>query len=153
MYGRIFVGHFVIATIAFLDQYLKSWVLGRASSGQGLLGVMHVVPNWNRGVAFGLFNWLDYSNNLFLVVASVMCVFLYQIFLGAKIYQRALGYAMVLGGAIGNIIDRIVHCAVLDFIDVSFNGRHFPSFNLADLAITLGVLILLTNFLTSMKRN
>lgn len=152
MYGRIFVGHCVIAAIAFLDQYLKSWVISRASCGEGFLGMINVVPNWNRGVAFGLFNWLDYSSNLFLVVASVMCVFLYQIFLGSKVYQRTLGYAMVLGGAIGNIIDRIVHCAVLDFVDISFHGRHFPSFNLADLAITIGVLMLLTNFLTSMKR-
>lgn len=152
MHGKILVGHFAIAAIVFVDQYLKSWALGRARCGEGLLGVIHIAPSWNSGIAFGLFNWLEYSSNLFLVVASVMCVFLYQIFLGAKVYQRVLGYAMVLGGAAGNIIDRVTHGAVLDFIDISFNGRHFPSFNIADLAITAGVLMLLTNFLTSMKR-
>lgn len=153
MYGRLFLSHSFVAAIALLDQFLKSWAVRAAPRDEvGFLGVMHIVPTWNRGIAFGLFNWLEYGNNLFLVVATALCVYLYQALLGAKPYQKALGYAMVLGGAIGNIIDRVVHCSVLDFVDLSLNGRHFPAFNLADLAVTVGACVLVVHFLSSLRR-
>ena len=67
--------------------------------------------------------------------------------------QLALGLGLVIGGALGNVIDRVIYRAVADFLDFHVAGYHWPSFNVADIAITLGVVMLLFDGLKTGRRD
>lgn len=103
--------------------------------------LLRLVPAENSGGIFGLFPG---SSPLFALLSATALVLL------ALAYERApdrllltVGYGALIGGALGNLLDRISHGAVLDFIDLGLGDLRIPLFNLADLAISLGVLALL----------
>lgn len=153
MYKKLIFSHLAVLAILFIDQYSKSWALSSAPQGScGLFGMLHIIPVWNRGLSFGLFCKLSYANNLFLVCATVACTYFYQILRSINSYKGLIGCSMILGGALGNVVDRVVHSAVLDFIDIGVNKVHLPLFNLADAFITLGSMFLLAQFFSSLKR-
>lgn len=96
---------------------------------------------YNRGAAFGFLSQAPgWQNAFFIVVAliasAVIVVLLLR--LGPENRTAATGFALILGGAIGNLIDRLVHGHVIDFIDVYYRSWHWPAFNVADSAITIG---------------
>jgi signal peptidase II len=106
--------------------------------------------NWrlahNPGAAFSLLaNAGGWQRWFFTVLAVGVSVFLLSWLFKLERHQRLLPLALslVLGGAIGNVIDRLVHGYVIDFIDVHVAGYHWPSFNIADSAITCGIILLL----------
>ena len=105
----------------------------------GIIRLTHLV---NTGSAFGLFQGM----NSFLAVFGVIGVFFILYFY--KTYSNrdlilTIALAFILGGAIGNLIDRIYRGAVVDFIDVElWNGIHFPSFNIADSSLSLGAFLI-----------
>ena len=94
-------------------------------------------------MSFGILNNADQSQMVLIATACViMFIFLYWLW-NTKDKKVWLSTALVIGGAVGNIIDRILHGAVLDFIDLHYNSWHYPAFNLADSMICIGVLILM----------
>lgn len=109
----------------------------------------------NYGAAFsflaGAGGWQRW---FFTVLASVISVVLlvWLIRLPRREWVTALGLALILGGAIGNVADRIRLGYVVDFIDVHFRGWHYPAFNVADSAITCGVILLLVDAIVLSRR-
>lgn len=101
----------------------------------------NIVMVWNHGVSFGLFNRESESGPLILTAVSglICAAFLYLLWRSTSRFQ-SLMIACIIGGAIGNIIDRLRFGAVIDFLDFHAFGYHWPAFNLADSLICLGVI-------------
>jgi signal peptidase II len=102
----------------------------------------NLVLVWNKGISFGLFNGYDYSNYIFLLLSSAIIVFLLYWLLQTKKYLEFLGLGLIIGGAIGNILDRMLHEAVADFLQFHYETCYWPAFNIADSAIFAGVILL-----------
>jgi len=100
-----------------------------------LLPFLHLVNVRNTGSAFGMFR--GFGNNVFIVISLVAIAFIF--FMLIKGREDSFSLSLILGGAIGNLIDRLFYGSVIDFIDV-FAGRfHWPAFNIADSALTIGI--------------
>jgi len=101
---------------------------------------------FNTGAAFSFLSGAGGWQNLFFVlvafVVSVVILFMFRR-LGANDTQVAVALMLVLGGAAGNVIDRVHYGYVVDFIDIYYRAWHWPTFNLADSAITLGAILLI----------
>ncbi len=134
--------------VAALDQLVKFWVLGFFAARPGENGVMvlpffNLVLAWNRGVSFGLFNSATARGTLlFAVLAAIIVAALLLWLKRAGRGWLALAIGLVIGGALGNIIDRIFRGAVVDFLDFHWGDWHWFAFNLADTAITIGVIFI-----------
>ncbi len=133
--------------VVVLDQATKVWALATVFDPPRrieILPMLDLVPVWNRGVSFGLLSsasqWGPWLLSGF---ALVVCGFLLAWLARARAWPLVWGLGAVIGGAIGNVIDRVRFGAVVDFIDVHYGAWHWPAFNIADSAITLGVCLLL----------
>ena len=108
---------------------------------------------WNKGIGFGLFSFDDTKiyNLITLLILLINGIIIYLIFIekGAKVYFLLT----ILGGSLGNFVDRLYYRAVPDFIDLNYQGYHWFIFNVADIFITLGIICLifaeLLNYKTS----
>lgn len=135
--------------IVVLDQASKQWALGMFRGGERveILPFLDFTLAWNRGVSFGFFGAGGVPPWAFIIVALAISAFLGWLVWQAENRMQALGYAAIIGGAIGNVIDRGVHGAVVDFVLVYWGDWRFPVFNLADTTITLGVIIVIIDSL------
>ena len=114
----------------------------------------NLVLTWNNGISFGLFNNDNEINALIIsLIAAVIIIFLIRLLLKSKSRKLSIGLGMIIGGAIGNVIDRSIYGAVMDFLDVHINVYHWPAFNIADSGITVGALILVFDSLFSQRKN
>lgn len=109
-----------------------------------VLPFFNIVMVWNRGISFGLFNnHADYGP-LLLGLLSVAIVIVFSVWLQRSQSRfQSFAIAMVIGGAIGNVMDRIRFGAVVDFLDFHAFGVHFPAFNISDSCICVGVFLLI----------
>ena len=139
--------------LVVLDQATKWWVLGdfRPYEVREVLPVFNLVLVFNEGAAFSFLSDAGGWQRWFFVALSsgvslVLLVWLVRLKPAEKLLATAL--AMILGGALGNLIDRVRYGHVVDFLDFHWRQWHWPAFNVADSAITLGVvlLVLLTLF-------
>jgi len=98
----------------------------------------------NNGIAFGLFS-LEKNFYYNILTSIIILIAIFIIFLGYRAPNliKKLSYLMIAGGASGNIFDRIYYSSVVDFIDITINNFHWFIFNVADIFITLGIVILL----------
>ena len=116
---------------------------------------LNIMLAHNYGAAFSFLNEAGgWQRWFFVTLASVVSLVLlvWLLRLPRREWVTGLGLALVLGGAIGNLIDRIRLGYVVDFIDVHFGGWHYPAFNVADSAITCGVILLLIDALILSRR-
>jgi signal peptidase II len=143
-----------IAALA-LDQLSKAVLLygfGFARMVPGdriaMLPFVDLVMAWNRGISFSLFWTSQWFGVLLLILFSAAIVIVLTIWLWrAARPVLALGLGLVIGGALGNLVDRVLYGRVADFFDLHFSARHFFACNLADIAITCGVILLLFDML------
>jgi len=145
------------AAVLALDQLAKLWVLGvfHAASSNVIvvLPVFNLAMAWNTGVSFGMFNSGSAGGTFIFagVAAAIVAVLVWWLARARKPgLQVAIG--MVIGGALGNIADRLVRGAVVDFLDFHLGAWHWFVFNLADAAICLGVLFIALDGLFGEKR-
>ena len=141
--------YFVIALIVvLLDQLTKLWVLNSFETFEivTILPVFNLTLVFNEGAAFSFLadagGWQRY---IFVSISAVMSI-VFVIWLSqVKSHELWLanGLAFLLGGAVGNLIDRVWLGKVIDFLQWHWHDAYFPAFNLADAAITLGVILLL----------
>jgi signal peptidase II len=144
------------ALVILLDQLSKAWISSHFIYGEGL-GItrfFNLVLAHNQGAAFSFLNdaggWQRWFFSVIAVVASAWIIWLLRKHIEQKLF--CFGLAMILGGALGNLIDRVAYGYVVDFLDFYWNAYHFPAFNLADSAITCGVALLLwDNFVDKPK--
>ena len=106
----------------------------------------NLVFTWNPGTSFSLFRALGESAPIILVVFTGIVIGLISryLFTRAKSYER-IPLALIVGGALGNLLDRIRFGAVIDFLDFHIGGWHWPAFNVADICIVVGVGLYLLN--------
>lgn len=146
------------AFIVLVDQLTKNMVVHSLELYQrvNLMPVLDLVRLHNTGAAFSLFAGEDgWQNILFSIVALVVsfAILWWQWRLPARGHRvLAIGLALVLGGALGNVIDRFVHGYVIDFILFYYRDWAYPAFNVADSAITCGVILILFDGLFLDKR-
>jgi len=132
---------FIVLSVIALDQITKFLIIGYLPLFDSIeiLPFLHIVNIRNTGAAFGMFKSLGSS---FFIGISVIAIIFVTNLLIRNIYN-SLGLSLVLGGAIGNLIDRILYGKVVDFIDFSIGSYHWPSFNVADSALTVGIILIL----------
>jgi lipoprotein signal peptidase len=129
------------------DQATKAWVLAALwpphGEGIALLPVLNLRLGFNTGVTFGMFRESAAEAVWVLVAVTLLIVaFLARWLWRTASRAEALGLGLVIGGAAGNILDRVAQGAVTDFIDAHYGGWHWPTFNMADVAIVCGVALL-----------
>lgn len=140
-------GLLIAAIILLLDQATKVYVLEwlmQPPQSIPVTSFFALVLTWNRGMSFGMLNmdaaWVPWVlGGVTVAVTIALFVWLSR----ARGWATVLGLALVIGGALGNLIDRILYGAVVDFILLHYEGWRWPAFNVADTAITLGVIALL----------
>jgi signal peptidase II len=139
---------FVIILIAFiLDRVSKILIINHSNTfgklDMSLNSFLNLNLIWNEGIAFGLFSFdeKNYYNLLTFLIIGIILVLLWLMFRSSGLEK--LGFASVIGGSLGNVTDRIFYSSVPDFIDLNYNGFHWFVFNVADIFITLGVMILI----------
>lgn len=144
-------GLFVAVFTCILDQISKQLVLKFINAAEVIrvLPVFDLVLVWNRGVSFGMLNSLKIDISVFLSgIAFGVSIALFIWLLRVKTWTLSLGLGLIIGGAIGNAVDRIRFGAVTDFFYFHWHQFSFPAFNVADMGISVGVFfILLDSFL------
>lgn len=150
------IGAYLAVLVTMLDQMSKNWFLNATRDTAPFMEInafLNFRLSWNKGVTFGFLNdfglWMPY---ILIFVAVAIVAFLFNWLRHSQTLYAALGLGFVMGGAVGNIIDRLRFGSVVDFIDFHYDGFHWYTFNLADSAIMLGVgLLLLENIVLSRK--
>ena len=105
----------------------------------------NLVMVWNRGISFGMFQGHEYSNYFFMGLTTIIILLIFYLIKGAASKFEAIAFGMIIGGACGNLIDRIRYGAVADFFDVHMGDKHWPAFNIADSCVFLGAALLITS--------
>jgi lipoprotein signal peptidase len=150
------VGLLAALLALLLDQAAKAWALGALwppySEGVTVLPVLNLRLGFNTGVTFGMFRDSAAEAVWVLVLLKLVIVgFLANWLWRTGLRAEALGLGLVIGGALGNILDRVRLGAVVDFIDAHYGGWHWPTFNMADVAIIGGVTLLFLSALRNPK--
>jgi signal peptidase II len=144
---RVFVVAGVAALALIVDQASKWLILNVVMQPPRVIEVLPVFNltlGFNTGVSFGLFSdalddWALAFAGVKLAIVIGLCVWAYLV---TSALER-VGLALIAGGALGNVVDRALQGAVTDFLDVHWGGAHFPTFNMADVMISLGVMCVL----------
>lgn len=148
--------------LALLTVILDQWTKSIASHHLTYATPVSVIPdllNWtllhNHGAAFSMLaeagGWQRYLfSGLAILISLMFALWIWRLPKGQAVLAAAL--ALIMGGAIGNLIDRLHLGYVVDFIHFYWNNSHFPAFNLADSAITLGVILLIYDMLFLEKK-
>ncbi|MGI4982908.1 MAG: signal peptidase II [Janthinobacterium lividum] len=129
-----------------LDQLSKVSILHTFAYGEGraVTGFFNLVLVYNPGAAFSFLaaagGWQRWLFTVLGIVAALVICYLLKRHSAQKLFATAL--ALIMGGAIGNVIDRVLYGHVIDFLDVHVNHWHWPAFNLADSAICVGAVLL-----------
>jgi len=144
-------GLIVTAAVLAVDQLTKWWIVFTVMQPPRIIEVtpfFNLVLGWNYGVSFGFLNsvpalalWLLPA--VVVVITAALVVWLYRI----DRLRPALSLGLIIGGALGNLIDRLRFGAVADFLDFHAFGVHWPAFNAADSAITVGAVVLILDSL------
>jgi signal peptidase II len=138
------------ALVILLHQLAQTWVYGLIEAHGGHIEVLpffSLVEVWNHGVSFGMFNKLVYGQWLLSGMAIIITLILLRWVSRADDRLTIIALCLVIGGAIGNVIDRVRFGAVADYLDVHAFGYHWPAFNMTDAAICIGVgLLVLPSF-------
>jgi signal peptidase II len=143
-----------VAGLVAADQLSKAAVVARLPLHDtvpvipGFLNLAHVQ---NTGAAFGVLNAVEFPFKSFVVAAfalvALVAIAAYALRFGSETWVGRVGFVCVLGGAIGNLIDRATRGYVVDFLDFYWGGFHFWAFNVADAAITVGAIALIGEML------
>lgn len=145
MKPSLFPWMLIALAVAALDQATKlivSQTIGLYETVPVITGLVDLVYVRNRGMAFGLLNRPGENTAFYVITAGTVVALIFLILWLRKIAadrpKMALAVSLIIGGAIGNLIDRIRIHEVIDFVDVHVKSFHWPAFNAADSAITVG---------------
>jgi signal peptidase II len=146
----------IALAVILLDQLTKTLISGtfELNDSHTLTSFFNLVRAHNTGAAFSFLAGADGWQRWFFIglgaVAAVFIVWLLARHGGQRLFGWAL--ALILGGALGNVIDRVLHGHVVDFLQFHWGGAYFPSFNVADSAITIGAVLLILDELLRVRR-
>jgi signal peptidase II len=146
----------VALVIFLLDQLTKIAILGAFQLGESLpiTSFFNLVRVHNAGAAFSFLadagGWQRWFFTGLGTVAALVMVYLLRMHAGQTLFCLAL--SLLLGGAVGNVVDRVLYSHVIDFLDFYYGTWHFPAFNVADSAITIGACLLILDELLRVRR-
>lgn len=147
----------IALVVLILDQATKWYMLISVMQPPRVIPVLpffNLVSAWNRGVSFGMFDSdSPWSGWILSALALVIVGFLVNWLRKSEKRHVSLAIGLIIGGAIGNVVDRAVHGAVFDFLDVFVGRYHWPAFNVADSGITVGAVILVLDSVFSKSEN
>ena len=138
----------ILSLTILLDQLTKYIAFIVLFKEKQVLIINHYLnfrPVWNDGISFGMLQGYGNFGRISFIIIAI------SISLWIILYSRKLniigfvGYNMIAGGALGNVIDRLIHGKVIDFIDLHYKEYHWPTFNMADSFIFIGVLLFVYN--------
>lgn len=151
---KLFIYGVIIAMLsAFFDLLSKKMVFAildnqMLSNNAGnsqikITSFFNLVKVRNNGISFGMFHHFEYAQVFFsLIQIAIIIVLLILLYKNSKTYLM-VAYSLIIGGALGNLVDRIYNKAVADFLDFHLFSYHWPAFNLADSLVFIGVALLL----------
>lgn len=145
----------LIGVLIVVDQVVKHWMLALVFDPPRMLevtGFFNLVPVWNTGVSFGLFGDSSTSRWILVALALIIVVVLLIWLMRAGTGIVVFALVLVVGGALSNVIDRVLYGAVIDFVDIHGFGFHWPAFNIADMSIVIGTALLLYDGLFGAQR-
>ncbi len=137
----------IVLSVIVLDQITKYLVISFLNPYDSIevFPFLHLVSVRNTGAAFGMFK--GFGSGFFIGISLLAITFVIWLLVTSN--YSYFGLSIVLGGAVGNLTDRILYGKVVDFIDFSVGRFHWPAFNVADSALTIGIIVI---FLTSLFR-
>ena len=157
--GKLFLLLLVVVTVVALDQWTKMMAFQQLSPiypKRIIDGFFSLTLVMNSGVAFGVFSGIESSVKAYFLLAmsgvTVGLVIFYYFYEKHLQPVTRFGLALVVGGAFGNMIDRWRYDKVIDFLDFYWKNYHWPAFNIADCAISIGVTLLLIDVLLAIRR-
>jgi signal peptidase II len=144
---NFYINLFTIFFIFIIDRISKIYVINLnnkfLSSELYSSKFLNINLIWNEGIAFGLFSFTQNNlYNLLTLIISIIIIVILKMILDSQGIKK-YGLMMIFGGALGNLFDRIFYKAVPDFIDFHIEGFHWFVFNVADIFITIGVIIMI----------
>ena len=156
MSANLIKGLIIAVLVLITDQYSKNLIINHFAAFPEAVFVLenfNLLLVFNKGVSFGLFasnvNEVRYALiGIALLITCLLIWWLSKTTTGLSF----LGFGLIIGGAIGNILDRIFFGAVIDFLDIHIFGYHWPTFNLADSAICAGTILLIVESLTEKNK-
>jgi signal peptidase II len=146
----------VAALVILIDQLTKTLIVGSFQLGDSrtVTSFFNIVRVHNAGAAFSFLAGASGWQRWFFVglgaFAALFIVWMLRSHGGQRLFSWAL--ALILGGAVGNVIDRLLHGHVVDFVQLHYGSAYFPSFNVADSAITVGAVLLILDELLRVRR-
>ena len=145
--SNFYLSLIIILSIFLLDRLTKFYViyLDKINSGSEIFSskFLNIYLIWNEGIAFGLFSFNENNLYNFLTIFILIIVFFILYMISKSSGLKKYSLLMILGGALGNVFDRIIYKAVPDFIDFHIGNFHWFIFNLADVFISLGVIFMI----------
>ena len=153
---KIVISILILLFIFFLDRISKILILNiLAETGRVDIYInsfLNFYLVWNKGIGFGL---LSSDQDLFYNVVTTLIILINFVIIYLLFKEKGLKYyflIIILGGSLGNLFDRIYYRAVPDFVDLNYNGYHWFIFNVADIFITIGIILLILAELISYKK-
>jgi len=151
---EVIISLLVIFSVFILDRITKTTIINHQLTNQSIFinEYLNLELVWNTGIGFGL---LSQNANIYyhLTSLTIFLVIIFLIFLTIKAnFSEKILFSLILGGATGNLYDRLVYFAVPDFIDLHIKDFHWFTFNIADIFITIGVIIIITQELLIKKK-
>ena len=146
--NKFIVNSLIVFSIFLLDRlskiyviYLDNILLGSEIFSSKFLNINLI---WNEGIAFGLFSFNeDFFYNILTIIILIIILIIFFMFLKSNGFKK-YSLLMILGGALGNVFDRLFYKAVPDFIDLHIGNFHWFIFNVSDIFITMGVIFMIS---------
>ena len=137
----------IILTCFLLDRLSKTYIINFFENNNLTERYINPYLNftllWNEGIAFGLLQADNFFYHLITFIILIVIIYIFYLNMKTRLINEAICYSIIIGGAIGNFLDRIVYNAVPDFIDLHYGDFHWFVFNISDVCITAGILLLL----------
>lgn len=148
-------GLFMIGATIVLDQLTKYLALEGISAAEpiNIFPFLDLKLTWNQGVSFGIFGGGSVPPFVLILIAILISMFLIWQLWNSKKLILGMGFGLIIGGALGNVIDRAIYGAVIDFILLSWKSWSWPVFNVADMAISCGVGLIIIDSLWPGRRS
>jgi len=148
-------GLFMIGATIVLDQLTKYLALEGISAAEpiSIFPFLDLKLTWNQGVSFGIFGGGSVPPFALILIAILISMFLSWQLWNSKKLILGMGFGLIIGGALGNVIDRAIYGAVIDFILLSWRSWSWPVFNVADMAISCGVGLIIIDSLWPGRRS
>jgi signal peptidase II len=145
MKQRIGLSVIIALSVVVLDQITKYLIRTHVGTYESieLLPMLNLVNVQNKGAAFGMFR--SFGNLFFISISFVALIFMSWVIIKEKEDHRI--FSLLAGGAAGNLIDRLTLGYVVDFVDVAVAGHHWPAFNVADSALSIGMVFMALSIL------